>query len=97
MLDSGVLHLIQAIYGHAQLFWESEDYDEKFLPDWGKPGHFGDGLADYPTDATRDVVPIPCHSHNDYWRRVPVFDAIHWGCTGIEADVWLFDDELYVG
>ncbi|KAK4546392.1 hypothetical protein LTR36_002069 [Oleoguttula mirabilis] len=40
---------------------------------------------------------VPCHSHNDYWRRVPLFDALHWGCIGVEADVWHFDDELYVG
>jgi hypothetical protein len=28
---------------------------------------------------------------------VPLFDALRAGCTGIEADVWLFDDDLYVG
>jgi hypothetical protein len=54
-------------------------------------------LAWYPTDFTRDVIPIPCHSHNDYWRKVPLFSALRAGCTGVEADVWLFDDELYVG
>ncbi|KAF6840808.1 hypothetical protein CMUS01_03784 [Colletotrichum musicola] len=43
------------------------------------------------------VVPIPCHSHNDYWRRVPVFSALQVGCVGIEADVWLYGDELFVG
>lgn len=48
-------------------------------------------------DITRDVTPVPCHSHNDYWRRVPLYDALHWGCTGVEADVWLFDDDLFVG
>ena len=44
-------------------------------------------------------MPIPCHSHNDYWRRIPLYEAIHYGCTGVEADVWLFDHdpELYVG
>lgn len=68
-----------------------------FLPEWGRPGHVGDGLVEYPTDATRDVIPIACHSHNDYWRRVPLFEAIHWGCTSVEADVWLFDDSLFVG
>ena len=26
-----------------------------------------------------------------------MFDAIHCGCTSVEADVWLFDGELYVG
>jgi len=67
------------------------------MPDWGRKGHIREGLASYPTDATRDVLPIACHSHNDYWRRAPLFDAIHWGCTGVEADVFLIDDELYVG
>lgn len=91
-----MLHVLQVLIGRARLFWDIEAYD-KFMPDWGKPGHVGAGLAQYPTDVTRDVLPIPCHSHNDYWRRVPLFDAIHWGCTGVEADVWLFDAELYVG
>lgn len=77
------------------MLWDFQHDD--FLPYWGRPGHFGEGLAHYPTDVTRDVIPIPCHSHNDYWRRVPLFEAIHYGCTGVEADVWLFDEELYVG
>lgn len=89
--------MLQIFYGSAPPFWEEEGYDENFMPDWGKPGAHGDGMAKYPTDATRDIIPIPCHSHNDYWRRIPVFDAIHWGCTSIEADVWLFDDDLFVG
>lgn len=67
------------------------------MPTWGQPGEPGEGLGHYPTDFTRDVLPIPCHSHNDYWRRIPLFEAIHYGCTGVEADVWLFDDDLYVG
>lgn len=28
---------------------------------------------------------------------MPLFNALHAGCTGVEADVWLIDDELYVG
>lgn len=45
------------------------------------------------------MIPVPCHSHNDYWRRVPVYSALHAGCTGVEADVWLYDNdpELYIG
>ena len=38
-----------------------------------------------------------CHSHKDYWRSVPLYNAIYTGCTGVEADVWLIDDELFVG
>ncbi|KAK4901136.1 Altered inheritance of mitochondria protein 6 [Elasticomyces elasticus] len=92
----GVLHIMHAVVGPTRLFWDVEVMDD-FLPDWGMPGHVGEGLAKYPTDATRDVIPIRCHSHNDYWRHIPLFDALHWGCTGVEADVWLFDEELYVG
>ncbi|KAF9869460.1 hypothetical protein CkaCkLH20_13057 [Colletotrichum karsti] len=43
------------------------------------------------------IVPIPCHSHNDYWRRRPVYSAFDVGCIGIEADVWLYGTELFVG
>jgi hypothetical protein len=43
------------------------------------------------------VIPIPCHSHNDYWRKVPLFSALYNGCISVEADVWAFDDELYIG
>ena len=94
----GLLHILMVILGRKSLFWDVQEY-RQFLPNWGKSGHAGDGLAHYLTDATRNVQPIPCHSHNDYWRRVPLFDAIHAGCVSVEADVWLFKDrdELYVG
>jgi hypothetical protein len=46
---------------------------------------------------TKGVVPVPCHSHNDYWRKIPLYEALYYGCTGVEADVWLFDNELFVG
>lgn len=93
-----MLHILQAVVGRSSLLWDVIDPDqEELMPDWGKAGHVGSDLAEYPTDATRDVLPIPCHSHNDYWRRIPLFDALHWGCTSVEADVWLFDDDLYVG
>lgn len=57
----------------------------------------GAGLSHWPTDFTRDILPIPCHSHNDYWRTVPLYSAIEAGCIGVEADIWLSTDELYVG
>lgn len=73
------------------------DEVERTIGDWGKPGQPTEGLRHWPTDATRDIVPVGCHSHNDYWRRVPLFSALQAGCIGVEADVWLADDELYVG
>ncbi|EAW14465.1 uncharacterized protein ACLA_075030 [Aspergillus clavatus NRRL 1] len=54
-------------------------------------------ISHWPTDLSRDIAPIACHSHNDYWRRVPLFSALQAGCIGVEADVWLVEDELYVG
>ncbi|PSK44208.1 Altered inheritance of mitochondria protein 6 [Elsinoe australis] len=93
----GLVHLLRVHLGGDSLFFGTPGEDE-FWPDWGKPGHAGEAIAHYPTDVTRDVVPIPCHSHNDYWRRIPFYEAIHYGCTGVEADVWLKgEDELYVG
>jgi hypothetical protein len=70
---------------------------KSFWPDWGSPGNSGEYLSHYPTDFTRGVLPVPCHSHNDYWRDIPLFEAINDGCTSIEADVWKIKDELYVG
>lgn len=64
---------------------------------WGDPGTPSEGLSHWPTDFTGDIKPIACHSHNDYWRKVPLYEAIRAGCVGVEADVWLFDEELYVG
>ena len=64
---------------------------------WGRPGHVGADLASWPTDFSRDIVPIRCHSHNDYWRHVPLYSAIEAGCIGVEADIWLFQEELFVG
>ena len=57
--------------------------------EWVRPG----------TNGTEDVVPIPCHSHNDYRRSNPLFDALSAGCTSVEADIWLTQDgtEMYVG
>ncbi|KAF2205666.1 hypothetical protein GQ43DRAFT_361885 [Delitschia confertaspora ATCC 74209] len=89
----GIVHLINVAASLVPVFWD----DHLFLPKWGEPGQLGEGIASYPTDFTRDVTPKPCHSHNDYWRRVPLYEAVHSGCTGVEADVWLFGDELFVG
>ncbi|KAF2425722.1 hypothetical protein EJ08DRAFT_700268 [Tothia fuscella] len=92
----GVYNVISIIVGLGPLFWDP-DFDI-FFPNWGQKAQVGESLSSYPTDFTRDILPIPVHSHNDYWRRIPLYEAIHYGVTGVEADVWLFDDEeLYVG
>ncbi|KAH6723666.1 hypothetical protein BKA61DRAFT_502163 [Leptodontidium sp. MPI-SDFR-AT-0119] len=79
----------------ATLYWTT-DPDDVFTH-WGGLNSGTEGLNWYPTDFTRNIQPIPCHSHNDYWRRIPLFSALRHGCTGVEADVWLFNDDLFVG
>jgi hypothetical protein len=49
-------------------------------------------LTPWPEEFLQGIIPKPCHSHNDYWRRVPLYDALAVGCTGVEADIWLPDD-----
>lgn len=74
----------------------SSDIDPA-LEQWGRIGSGTEFLSWYPTDFTRDIQPIPVHSHNDYWRKVPLFSALRAGCTGVEADVWLYDEDLFIG
>ena len=45
------------------------------------------------------VVPdraLPLHSHNDYWRKRPLVDALEAGCLSLEADVVAVDGRLAV-
>ena len=44
-----------------------------------------------------DVLPIPVHSHNDYQRKMPLFEALRSGCISVEADIHLHDSDLFVG
>ncbi|KAI8933062.1 hypothetical protein NX059_009707 [Plenodomus lindquistii] len=74
------------------------------------PPHYSDALQNilkntdgrnekykYPTDFTREIVPKPFHSHNDYWRDIPFYTGLSYGSISTEADVWLIDGTLYVG
>ncbi|RWA05629.1 hypothetical protein EKO27_g9479 [Xylaria grammica] len=54
-------------------------------------------LNPWPLDSLNSVLPTPCHSHNDYDRDIPVFEALSAGCIGMEADVWLFAGDLVLG
>lgn len=92
---SGVIQLLNLIGSLVVLILP--DGIHRIVESWGRPGHIGAGLSSWPTDFSRDINPTPCHSHNDYWRRVPLFSAIEVGCIGVEADIWLFDEELFVG
>jgi hypothetical protein len=57
----------------------------------------GSGKYTYPTSLTQGIIPKAIHSHNDYWRPVPFYSALAVGAVSVEADVWLYNDTLYVG
>ncbi|KDQ63633.1 hypothetical protein JAAARDRAFT_75927 [Jaapia argillacea MUCL 33604] len=54
-------------------------------------------LLRYPTQFTQGIVPKAIHSHNDYWRDVPLLTALSYGVASVEADVWLINGTLFVG
>ncbi|KAM3125293.1 hypothetical protein CJJ07_003669 [Candidozyma auris] len=45
---------------------------------------------------TRDVHIKPIHSHNDYWRKRPLLDALSWGVVSVEGDIWHFNETYTV-
>ncbi|KAI0201383.1 hypothetical protein F4808DRAFT_425002 [Astrocystis sublimbata] len=57
----------------------------------------GAPLDPWPLDSLNSVLPVGCHSHNDYDRDIPVFEALSAGCIGMEADVWLVLGDLILG
>jgi hypothetical protein len=91
----GLIHLsLSVLDALTDVFPNNIDW---ILDHWGRAGQPSEGFVHWPTDATGDIHPVNCHSHNDYWRSVPLYAAIHAGCTGAEADAWLVDNEIYVG
>lgn len=88
--------MVGCVLGVLLLAFFTDDVHH-ILTVWGTSGHVGRGLASWPTDFSRGIKPIACHSHNDYWRLVPLYSAIGAGCMSVEADIWLFEEELYVG
>ncbi|KAB2573656.1 hypothetical protein BFW01_g10174 [Lasiodiplodia theobromae] len=49
------------------------------------------------SESNNDIAPLPCHSHNDYWRKVPLFEALSYGCASVEADIYLSDEPIHDG
>lgn len=61
-----------------------------FNPPWARPAlRAGHDITIIPSTFPGTVIPLDCHSHNDYDRQIPLFEALHHGCTSVEADVWL--------
>jgi hypothetical protein len=55
-----------------------------------------DAMPSHPARST--VQPLErAHAHNDYEHDRPLLDALDHGFTSVEADVWLVDDQLYIG
>lgn len=59
------------------------------MDEWKSPEDSVHLLSPWNTEFTRGITPLPCHSHNDYWRSVPLYEALAAGCTGVEADIYL--------
>lgn len=64
---------------------------------WVEPEPANPGNAKWPDNLSGGIQPVPVHSHNDYMRHVPIFDALAVGCESVEADIWLRKDDLLVG
>lgn len=64
---------------------------------WVEPQTSNSTVTSWLPGFSRDVTPKAIHSHNDYWRQVPLFEALSLGITGVEADCHLANGELYVG
>ncbi|OKL55839.1 hypothetical protein UA08_08925 [Talaromyces atroroseus] len=70
-----------------------DDFDDR-LDAWLLPNS---RLSAISQRDTRGIPVSRCHSHNDYWRDVPLHSALQAGCMGVEADIWLSDQDLLVG
>jgi hypothetical protein len=57
----------------------------------------GAPLNPWPFDSLNSVIPVPCHSHNDYDQAIPLFEALAAGCISVEADVWLSGGDVIIG
>jgi len=88
--DDGRLWLFVVLDIHQQLSPTiPESGYKQILQEWKSPSKEGPWLPARKGELGGDITPVPCHSHNDYWRRVPLYDALAVGCTGVEADIWL--------
>jgi hypothetical protein len=88
-LVAALLHSLTPPPNHSGL--------QHIVENWRAPDANGAYEFAWRDDFSRDIVPKKCHSHNDYWRSVPLYSALAAGCTSVEADVWLAEDgELLV-
>ncbi|KAH8800348.1 hypothetical protein F5884DRAFT_549406 [Xylogone sp. PMI_703] len=76
------------------LLWQPHSRAHAFLPEqrFDTEGQLADGLRRWDEDFARSVVPISC-SDKDHALPYPLFSALAAGCTGVEVDVWLTEDD----
>lgn len=63
---------------------------------WSVDVNSADKISHTIENLTRDIEIKPLHSHNDYWRKQPLFDALSHGCQSIESDIWYFPEDYEV-
>ncbi|KAJ9397100.1 hypothetical protein DTO282F9_6033 [Paecilomyces variotii] len=94
-----LLILFLGVLKFCSLVWDSlvylfPDNLDSQLGAWHIPGGRYSIFSHW---STHGVIPVGCHSHNDYWREIPLRSAVDAGCIGVEADIWLSDNDLLVG
>lgn len=70
---------------------------QEIASNWVEPDSANQGVAKWPDNLSGGIQPVSVHSHNDYTRHVPIFDALAVGCESVEADIWLRNNDLLVG
>lgn len=59
------------------------------VANWMSPEDSVALVSPWKSNFSKGIIPLACHSHNDYWRTVPLFEALAAGCTSVEADIHL--------
>ena len=100
-IDRGLITALLVLVSHLRYDSIPTRDVQSILATWGSRG-----AQRWPTSIqakrsadfnSAGIEPIPCHSHNDYERQIPLYDALNVGCTSIEADIWLQGDDLLIG
>jgi hypothetical protein len=67
--------------------WHRPSDSIGLIPSW-TPENAG-LVSPWNPDFSGGISPLSIHSHNDYKRAVPLYEALAAGCTGVEADIHL--------
>ncbi|KAE8448015.1 hypothetical protein EG329_009938 [Mollisiaceae sp. DMI_Dod_QoI] len=62
---------------------------QQILRTYGAPNTTSPADPTWLEGFSEDILPVPCHSHNDYWHRVPLYEGLAAGCVSTEADIWI--------